>query len=436
MAEIPLYGWDGEAGDGAYRRRTLAAAKRQLRALIRRDVNHPSVAFWSVSNETDESRPVVVAGNRALVRLAQALDPTRLAVHVSDRWRDHPHFEADDVICVNGYPSWAAHTGEDDVAPTAYWREGLAALHARYPETPILVTEFGHPSLLGVRGGAFGEDVHAQALAQEFAGMDAPYVCGATVWCWADHPWPASTFAFARYLAESPFGVLTRGRLRKRAHATARRLFRRRQGLEEPAPRTEAGRWGAAGYQVFMIRPHLDDIPQVPLPEGFTIRPMRVDEGALWRDIWRDAEPYNEIGEEVFYEQFGHDLRAMQWRTFVVFNAKGVGVGVISAWYDRAFKGQDYGQIHWVAVREAYWGRGLGKAMLSHALNALARWHTRAYLGTQSERLPAIKLYLDFGFLPDLDRPGAREAWRAVAARLDHPALAALDLGDAVEADR
>ena len=82
--------------------------------------------------------------------------------------------------------------------------------------------------------------------------------------------------------------------------------------------------------------------------------------------------------------------------------------------------------VHWVAVRPAYQGRGLGKAMLSFTLNQLAQWHDRAFLGTQTKRLAAIWLYLSFGFVPDLEQPGAIEAWRTVKEQLHHPVLDAL----------
>ena len=427
MDEIPLYWWDGYKEGEDNCRAKLAAAKRQLTAMIRRDVNHPSIVFWSVSNETDETRPEVVDGNRQLVCLAQELDPTRLAVHVSHRWQDHPHFDADDVICVNAYPSLhkRAYEGQFDydlLESTGFWRERLRTLHERYPHKPILITEFGYAAFRCVYDNGFGEDLQAQAIEAEFAGMDAPYVCGATIWCWADHPWPQATFEFCQYLGTSPYGVVSRDRRRLGGYWAARRIFREKQGLVE-SPRPAAPKPGPAGHEVAMIRPNLLDVPQFPFPEGFTIRPMRMDEGGLWTDIERDAEDYFPITDTTFHTEFGNDLQAVQWRSFFIVNHKGVGVGTVSAWYDRSFKGQDYGRIHWIAVRPTYQRKGLGKAAMSFALNQLAQWHERAVLGTQTKRLPAIKLYLDFGFLPDLDSPWAVDVWREVSEQLQHPVL-------------
>jgi GNAT superfamily N-acetyltransferase len=435
MDEIPLYWWNGlEEGDVASVAK-LDAAKRQLTALVARDRNHPSVIFWSVSNETHEERPEVAAGNASLVQLARALDSTRLAVHVSDHWREHPSFDEDDVICVNAYPSIGplvnsveADEPYDLALSTAFWREELAVLHARYPAKPILVTEFGYTSFYGVDDNAFGGDLHADVIEAEFAGLNAPYVCGATIWCWADHAWPPATFAFCGHLATSPYGLLTRDRRRKPAFYRARTLYRARQGLGESAARIPGPMPTPSGWEVTMVRPHMSDIPQVAFPDGYSARPMRPDDGGVWADIWRDADEFGSIGPELFLSQFGDDPAALQWRGFIVENDRGLAVATITAWYNRSYKGEDYGQIHWVAVRQAFWGHGLGKAMMTHALNAMAQWHERAFLGTQTRRLAAIKVYLDFGFVPDLRHDHAREAWREVAGQLAHPTLAALDL--------
>lgn len=177
-----------------------------------------------------------------------------------------------------------------------------------------------------------------------------------------------------------------------------------------------------------MIRPHLREIPQAAFPAGFGIRPLRLDEAALWTDIVRDAEEFFPIADDLFAREFGGDPEAIPERCFILTGPKGIAVGTISAWYNRAFKGEEYGRIHWVAVRPAYQGRGLGKAGLAFALNRLAQWHRRAYLTTNTARLLAIRLYLDFGFLPDLDEPDARALWCPVQEALCHPVLAALGL--------
>ncbi len=435
MGEIPLYWWNGEeAGEENFISK-IEAAKYQLGAMIVRDIHHPSLIFWSVSNENQEQRPEVAAGNRELVRLAKQLDPSRLAVHVSDHWQQHPNFEADDVLCVNAYPSvWALQQDPtyDLAQSTVFWRDQLAALHAQYPDKPILVTEFGAMSFHGVRGGTYGEDTHAAVLDHEFQGMDAPYICGTTVWCWADHPWPGPG-TFGNTVAQSPYGVLNRERQPRAPFRTIRRLFREKQGLHKALISSKPHR-GSAGYEVHMIRPHMRDIPQFPLPPGYRIRPMRadyamaLDEAGLWADIERDAEQYFPIGDDLFRDQFGYHPQATQWRCYFLINAQGVAVGTISAWYNQNFKGGVWGQIHWLALRPAYWGKGLAKPMLSYTLTQMAQWHDRAFLGTQTQRFAAIKIYLDFGFVPDMEQAGASEMWREVKAVLKHPALEALSI--------
>ena len=228
FAEVPLYFWrDHDEG-----RRTNAArvrtAARQLERLVQRDFNHPSIIFWSVSNETHEGEDEVWKSNQELIRGVRRLDPTRLCVHVSNRWKQYPHFDEDDVVCVNGYPSM--RIAADSVAATADfsvatedWRVNLTALHERYPDKPVLITEFGYASFAGTRGHAYGEDLHSRALEAEYEAFHEPYVCGATIWCWADHAWPRGSFLGG--LAVSPYGVVSRDREKLGPYWTARDLF-------------------------------------------------------------------------------------------------------------------------------------------------------------------------------------------------------------------
>lgn len=192
-----------------------------------------------------------------------------------------------------------------------------------------------------------------------------------------------------------------------------------------PAPPPPMPRLDAAGVR--MIRPHLRDVPSFAFPEGFAIRPMRRHESGLWEDVQRDAEPFITIEPGLFSTQFGDDPDGIERRCFFITGPDGCAVGTISAWYSRDFKGGDWGRIHWVATRRGFQGLGLAKAGLSHAMKQLALRHDRAWLDTSTARVGAIKIYLDFGFLPDLDAPWAREAWTALRQKLNHPALAMLD---------
>jgi len=97
--------------------------------------------------------------------------------------------------------------------------------------------------------------------------------------------------------------------------------------------------------------------------------------------------------------------------------------GTISAWLNPSFRGGEWGRIHWVALRPSHQGRGLAKPMLAFALRTLARWHRRAYLGTQVFRLRAVKIYLDAGFQPDLSDPAKQPLWRYLRDVLQHPGL-------------
>ena len=184
-----------------------------------------------------------------------------------------------------------------------------------------------------------------------------------------------------------------------------------------------------AGNPIHMIRPHLRDIPVTPFPDNITIRALRADaEGQLWTDIVLEAEDWLDLSPQLFIQQFGHDLQAASERCFLIVDDTDRAVGTLSAWYRNDYRGKDYGLIHWVAIRPSHQGLGLGKAGLSFALNQLARWHDRALLGTQTKRLPAIALYLNFGFLPDLEEENARENWQRLRNQLKHPVLDGLDL--------
>jgi GNAT superfamily N-acetyltransferase len=175
-------------------------------------------------------------------------------------------------------------------------------------------------------------------------------------------------------------------------------------------------------YSVRMIRENMENIPQFPVPEGFAIRNYRRNEGHIWTRIVKAAEPYIDIDDGLFDREFGHHLSVMTDRSFYLTTDTGEEIGTTTAWWQDV-DGEVWGQIHWVAVHPDYQGQGLSKPLMSVAMARLKQAHERCFLGTSTGRIPAVKVYLDFGFIPDLSHENAQEAWTEVASVLEHPLL-------------
>lgn len=241
MNELPLY-WSEENPDDNKQR--VKSAKRQLETFIKRDENHPSVIFWSVSNETNHARPEVAEGNAELVQLAKKLDPSRLAVYVLNTWEGHMwdpaggairYFEHTEVICINSYPcdqNLYSSYPKDMKDAVARWKDEIEQLHQKYPGKPILHTEFGSASIEGLfKDRYFGVDVQANAIESQFSAMTDSYHCGAVIWCYADHPWPIKKYdnQYPRVPVMAPYGVITRDRRPKTDLAYIQRMFEEKQ---------------------------------------------------------------------------------------------------------------------------------------------------------------------------------------------------------------
>lgn len=180
-------------------------------------------------------------------------------------------------------------------------------------------------------------------------------------------------------------------------------------------------------YSVRMIRENMDNIPQFPIPEGYTIRNYRPNEEHIWTRILKSAEPYMEIDDGLFDREFGQNLSVMEDRSFYLTTDAGEEIGTTTAWW-QDINGEVWGQIHWVAIHPDYQGHGLSKPMMTVAMERLKQSHERCFLGTSTGRIAAIKVYLDFGFTPDLSVENSREVWTEVASVLEHPILEAFKL--------
>jgi beta-galactosidase len=155
-AEIPLV--NKVSFDGSSANPLLAAnARQQLTELIRQNYNHPSIAVWSIGNETDltatsiKGPSILTALFKSLNALAKAEDPSRFTTYADcceaaitpPNSRDAPSIAPRDAVVgitdtvgYNRYFGW--YTGRfDDFGPM------LDEAHSRHPSLPIAVSEYG-----------------------------------------------------------------------------------------------------------------------------------------------------------------------------------------------------------------------------------------------------------------------------------------------------
>lgn len=171
-----------------------------------------------------------------------------------------------------------------------------------------------------------------------------------------------------------------------------------------------------------MIRPELDNIPQYSLPPGYSNQWYQPGLEKLWVDIHMAADKYRTFDLDVFAKQFGSDLLLLSQRQCYLLDTESRFIGTATAWFDDDYLGQNFGRVHWVAIIPQAQGQGLAKPLLTIILNRLCELgHTRAYLNTQTVRIPAINLYAKFGFVPHIRTPDDLQVWSSLQNKLKQP---------------
>lgn len=142
QTEVPAWGPDTFAGMSAEpEREILENGLQQLREMIARDRNHPSVVVWGLCNEIGGQNPPAYQFAKSLLEEAKRLDPNRLCSYASNSLFEHPERDVAglmDIIEANEYfGTWQPGTAED-------LAKHLDALHAAFPAKPIVVSEYGY----------------------------------------------------------------------------------------------------------------------------------------------------------------------------------------------------------------------------------------------------------------------------------------------------
>ncbi len=119
--------------------------KVQMQELIQQCYNHPSIVVWGLSNEItmDGAKDKdLIQNHRELNDLVHELDKTRPTViaSISMCGMDEEYIHIPDVVSYNHYFGWYGGSLED-------YGPWFDSFHAKYPNTPIGISEYGCEAL-------------------------------------------------------------------------------------------------------------------------------------------------------------------------------------------------------------------------------------------------------------------------------------------------
>jgi beta-glucuronidase len=219
----------------------IEARRIQLRQdlvdMVRRDCNRACVIAWSIGNEPltkpfhtqGDAPPEAVQRGKAffdnIFDHIHVLDRTRPATMVSVQGGPPDWLAKGDFICTNSYDGWYAVSGRLEDAAQVVERE-LTELHARFPNKPFMISEFGADAVAGMH------DQPALMWDEEFqAEMIAMYLRFAAKhdWVIGTHPWAFADFRTSQSTMRVDGlnfkGVFTRDRRPKLAAHKLRALW-------------------------------------------------------------------------------------------------------------------------------------------------------------------------------------------------------------------
>ena len=173
--------------------------------------------------------------------------------------------------------------------------------------------------------------------------------------------------------------------------------------------------------QLRMVRPNLAGLPQLEIPAGYEIRTYQEGDDVHWANVISDSFGGERTAEDARRDIMDRDVFDPAGLYFATY--RGTPVGTTCAWKDTTDE-IDVGIVHMVGVHSAHTGHKLGRCVTLNVLLYLRDHGFKcAKLGTDDFRLPAIKTYLNLGFLPvyvDVTQPGR---WREIFKKLGLPAM-------------
>ncbi|VGU89500.1 beta-D-glucuronidase [Streptococcus pyogenes] len=172
---------------------TKEAHEQAIQELVKRDKNHPSVVMWVVANDPASHEAGAHDYFEPLVALYKELDPQKRPVTLVNILMATPDrdevMDLVDVICLNRYYAWYVDHG-DLAKGEAGLRKELLEWQSKFPDKPILMTEYGADTLPGLHSMwdiPYTEEFQCDFYAMTHGVFDEiPNLVGEQVWNFAD----------------------------------------------------------------------------------------------------------------------------------------------------------------------------------------------------------------------------------------------------------
>ena len=170
--------------------------------------------------------------------------------------------------------------------------------------------------------------------------------------------------------------------------------------------------------QLRMARYDLENLPRFRCPDGYHIRTYQSGDEVYWARIMdRAFVDQGRTSEDTYADVINQPNFDPDGFCFVVH--RDVPIGTACAW-NRCHRGKPIGYIDMLAVLPEHTGHKLGKWLTVFLLHYFKTRHVGyVMLDTDDFRLPAIKNYLNLGFVPVYVGENHGERWRTIFKKLD-----------------
>ncbi|HYH56935.1 MAG TPA: glycoside hydrolase family 2 TIM barrel-domain containing protein, partial [Anseongella sp.] len=112
----------------------------QLREMIEREYNHPSVFSWGLCNEIGGQNPPAYQFASTMLKEAKTLDPYRLCSYASNSLHYTPE---KDVSRLMDFIEWNEYYESWLKGDIADMEKTLQAIHRAFPDKPLVIAEYG-----------------------------------------------------------------------------------------------------------------------------------------------------------------------------------------------------------------------------------------------------------------------------------------------------